>query len=100
MLIERTDEIYRNMRNPRFLRAYYKTKTASMIMGNKVEGSSPPDIFVGRYGYPNVFIGPLIPPMFGNTEILSTPEQWLGKDMLDIIEMRSALVRGMYKTKV
>ncbi|MEM3177911.1 MAG: Nre family DNA repair protein [Candidatus Micrarchaeaceae archaeon] len=100
MLIERTDEIYRNMRNPRFLRAYYKTKTASMIMGNKVEGSSPPDIFVGRYGYPNVFIGPLIPPIFGNTEILSTPEQWLGKDMLDIIEMRSALVRGMYKTKV
>ncbi|MEM3201828.1 MAG: Nre family DNA repair protein [Candidatus Micrarchaeaceae archaeon] len=100
MLIERTDEIYRNMRNPRFLRTYYKTKTASMIMGNKVEGSSPPDIFVGRYGYPNVFIGPLIPPMFGNTEILSTPEQWLGKDMLDIIEMRSALVRGMYKTKV
>ncbi|MEM4064270.1 MAG: Nre family DNA repair protein [Candidatus Micrarchaeaceae archaeon] len=100
MLIERTDEIYRNMRNPRFLRTYYKTKTASMIMGNKVEGSSPPDIFVGRYGYPNVFIGPLIPPIFGNTEILSTPEQWLGKDMLDIIEMRSALVRGMYKTKV
>ncbi|MEM0094987.1 MAG: Nre family DNA repair protein [Candidatus Micrarchaeaceae archaeon] len=100
MFVERTDEIYRNMRNPKFLRAYYRMKTASMLIGNKVEGSSPPDIFVGSYGYPNVYIGPLIPPRFGETEILSEPEQWPGKDMLEIIEMRTALVRGMYRTRV
>ena len=26
-----------------------------------IQGSSPPGVFVGRFGYPRVFIGPMVP---------------------------------------
>ena len=39
-------------------------------------GSSPPEIFIGHYGYPNVNIGILSPQNYGDTGILSSPEEW------------------------
>jgi hypothetical protein len=41
-------------------------------------GCSPPAVFVGRYGYPKVDIGPLLPPEFGDTSIMDKPEMWVG----------------------
>jgi len=40
----------------------------------QISGSSPPGVFVGRFGYPKVFVGPMVPPVSGDTEILDTPE--------------------------
>lgn len=99
-LVKRSDIVYKHMRDPALLRYYYKVKTVSAINEHAMEGSSPADIFVGRFGYPYVHIGPLIPPEFGDTSVLGTPELWHGKSIEDIVNFRSKLVRGMYLTKV
>ncbi len=93
--------VYRNMRDPKVLKQYYSFRTINMIKDNEVTGASPPDVFVGRMGYPNVYIGPLVPPnMFEDTSVMGTPENWVGKSIPEIVEYRSLLVRGMYRTKV
>jgi len=66
----------------------------------EVVGSSPPEIFVGRHGYPKVFIGPLIPPFLGRTENLCLTETWFGKELEEIIRMRMQLIRGKKLLKV
>lgn len=72
-----------------------RMKFHSASVGEKIDGSSPPSVFIGRYGYPKVFIGPLVPPTHGDTAIMDLPEQWIGsKDAADIINFRLQLVRG------
>ncbi|MFO8020080.1 MAG: Nre family DNA repair protein [Promethearchaeia archaeon] len=72
-------------------------------------GPSPPGFFVGRYNYPRVNIGPLVP--FDkkklNTSInspdahvLDAPELWYGKKMQEIISYRSSMVRNNFKMNV
>ncbi|MFH0850220.1 MAG: Nre family DNA repair protein [Candidatus Bathyarchaeota archaeon] len=70
------------------------------IKDTEIDGSSPPSVFVGRFGYPYVQIGPLTPTFYGNTEILDAPEQWFGKSIDEIIQYRSQLVRGMTPVNV
>ncbi len=60
----------------------------------EVEGSSPPGAFVGHVGYPKVYLGPLIPPVKGDTRLLDLPELWLGKSIQEIIDYRFSLIRG------
>ncbi len=98
--ITRSRQIYENMKSPAFLKYYFKNMTISSIKNNEVYGNSPPDIFIGRFGYPNVSIGPLIPPRFGDTSILGSPELWTGRSMEEIVSFRSALVRGMHRSRV
>ncbi|KPU63148.1 hypothetical protein EP1X_05045 [Thermococcus sp. EP1] len=63
-------------------------------------GSSPPSIFVGEYGYPKVRIGPLVPPIEGNTSHLDSPLKWADKTIKDILYYRSLLVMGEMKADV
>src|SRR5437879_6332237 len=49
-------------------------KTAPMIDRMDLDGSSPPGVFVGRFGYPKVYVGPLVPPIHGDTQILRSEE--------------------------
>ncbi len=70
------------------------------VKGTNIDGSSPPGVFVGRFGYPYVQIGPLTPTFHGNTQILDSPEQWFGKSMDEIIGYRSQLIRGMTPVNV
>ncbi len=63
-------------------------------------GSSPPSIFVGEYGYPKVRIGPLVPPIEGNTSHLDSPLKWENKRIKDILYYRSLLVMGEMKADV
>lgn len=61
-----------------------------------LSGATPPSVFVGRYGYPKkVKVGPMIPPIHGNTAILDMPEMWLGKTIEEIVNYRLSLVRGL-----
>jgi hypothetical protein len=57
-------------------------------------GSTPPEIFVGRANYPNVFSGILSPNQHGNTEIFSTPEQWYKNKLSidDILGYRGQMI--------
>ncbi|MBU0592031.1 Nre family DNA repair protein [Candidatus Micrarchaeota archaeon] len=82
--------------------AYLKKITAgtmkwrSIEVGEKVDGSSPPSVFIGAYGYPKVCIGPMLTPSYGDTTILDRPEEWIPKqkNQEDIIRFRLDLVRG------
>jgi len=75
-------------------------RSAPLVERFDLEGASPPGVFVGRFGYPKVYVGPLVPPVHGDTEILDTPEAWLGRSMEDIVGFRSQLVRGMHRTHI
>ena len=66
-----------------------------LFSSNTLQGSSPPSVFVGSYGYPRILAGPLVPPEFGDTTILDSPERWTGKSLSDIIQYRLNLVRGI-----
>ena len=98
--IKRTPVAYLNMRDPRLLKRFYRFKTLDLIDKESISGSSPPDIFVGHYGYPNVYVGPMVPPVSGDTTLLSSPESWIGKTIPEIVEYRSMLVRGMQRENV
>lgn len=65
-----------------------------------IAGSSPPGVFVGRVGYPKVSIGPMVPPQFGDTSVMDTPELWLGRPLESIVDYRYSLVRGNTRASV
>lgn len=79
---------------PLIARAQSLARATMKIDSTNLSGSTPPGVFVGRIGYPKVFIGPMVPPYRGDTEILDTPEMWLGKGIQKIIDYRYSLVRG------
>lgn len=87
-------------RCPLMVKFYSYTKTKRLIDAQDLHGSSPPGVFVGRYGYPKVDIGPLVPPDLGDTLIMDTPEQWMGKSMDEIVDFRFRLVRGKHLVDV
>lgn len=71
--------------------------------GRDLFGSSPPSLFVGRYGYPNVAIGPMLPPDHRDEDrarLLDAPRRWLEMTIPDVVGMRSSLVRTTHKVKV
>ncbi len=74
---------------------YEFVNTNSKRFTNKViDGSSPPSLFVGEYGYPHVRVGPMVPPYHGDTSILDNPELWLGKSLEEIVNYRINLLKG------
>lgn len=79
---------------PIIAKAQSLARSSLNITSPHIQGSTPPGVFVGRVGYPKVYIGPMVPPYRGETEILDTPELWVGKGIQDIIDYRFALIRG------
>jgi len=65
-------------------------------LGEELAGASPPSLFIGRQGYPNVLTGPMLPPLsFGReTLIFDEPELWYGTPLSEIVKYRSILVRS------
>ncbi|MGV8085343.1 MAG: Nre family DNA repair protein [Candidatus Bilamarchaeum sp.] len=85
--------------------AYLKKITTNLRwrtkgLGEKFDGSSPPSVFIGNYGYPKVAVGPMIAPYLGDTTALDRPEAWIAdhKTQEEIISFRLDLIRG--KTNV
>jgi hypothetical protein len=87
-------------RCPVIARVASTTRLFRTVKGVNVDGSSPPSVFVGRFGYPYVQIGPMTPTYYGDTSILDDTERWFGRSMDEIIEFRSQLVRGMSPVNV
>ena len=79
---------------------HYLNKYGNLFSSKEIEGSSPPSIFVGRYGYPKVAVGPMLPPVHGDTSILDMPEKWLGKSLEEIVNFRLNLIRGIKNLSV
>lgn len=74
----------------------------SMELKEKIDGSSPPSVFIGKAGYPKVYVGPMLAPYEGDTSILDTPESWIprGKSQEEIIRFRLELIRGKQKVGI
>jgi DNA repair protein NreA len=75
-------------------------RTLPMVGSTTLDGSSPPGVFVGRFGYPKVAIGPLLSPIHGSTELLDTPEEWVGRSVEEVVGFRTGLVRGTARFRV
>lgn len=85
---------------PIIAKAQSLVKYQNLIDSDSIQGSTPPGVFVGRAGYPRVSIGPMLPPYLGDTEILDTPERWIGKSINEIIDYRFSLIRGKVRTDI
>ena len=49
-------------RCPVLVQYYANVRAAPAIDALDIAGNSPPSVFIGRYGYPKVNIGPMVPP--------------------------------------
>jgi len=87
--------------------AYLKKITSGMRwrsveVDEKMDGSSPPSVFIGKAGYPKVYVGPMLTPMPGDSSLLDKPEDWIPrkKSQEDIIRYRLDLVRGKQRVGI
>jgi hypothetical protein len=88
--------------------AYLKKITSSaskwraIEVNENMDGTSPPSVFIGSFGYPKVYVGPMLTPTHGDTSTLDKPEVWIpdGKTQEDIIRFRLDLVRGKYAVNI
>jgi DNA repair protein NreA len=84
---------------------YLKQLTASTMQmqsvraGKEIEGSSPPSVFIGSWNYPDIYAGPMITPVHGDTSVMDMPESWIAqnKTQEEIIGYRLNLVRGKHQ---
>jgi len=69
-------------------------------LGERIAGESPPEVFVGRQGYPTVRSGPMLPA--GEVEGAShrQPESLTELDIGEIIALRSRMVRSETEIRV
>ena len=76
------------------------SKYGNQFSSDSISGTSPPSVFVGSYNYPKVFVGPMVPPIHGDTSLLDSPEKWTGKSLEEIVNFRLNLIRGIKKTPI
>lgn len=76
------------------------TRMRSALANRVIPGSTPPGIFVGRFGWPNVRVGPLVAPEGGDTLLYDSPELWVGRPVEEIVGFRTSLVRGTTRAHV
>ncbi|MCI4369418.1 MAG: Nre family DNA repair protein [Thermoplasmata archaeon] len=75
-------------------------RTLPLLGTKELDGSSPPGLFVGRFGYPKVSLGPLVSPLHGDTLLFDTPEEWVGRSVQEVVSFRTMLVRGTRRFSV
>lgn len=85
---------------PILLRYDALLRTLPGVAGREFQGSSPPALFVGRFGYPKVAVGPLLSPAHGDTLLLDSPEQWVGRSVAEVVGFRMGLIRGTQLIRV
>jgi len=76
------------------------SKHGNLFSSDSISGTSPPSVFVGSYNYPKVFVGPMVPPVHGDTSLFDSPERWKGKSLEEIVNFRLNLVRGIQKISI
>ncbi|MAF36602.1 hypothetical protein CL622_05800 [archaeon] len=95
----KTEHIGTKLTCPLYNKTFSMQTTRSML---NFEAFSSPDIFVGRYQYPNIYSGILSPiNLETNPTVLSFPEEWF-KNKLSIdsvLKNRAKLVYTRFKVK-
>ncbi len=67
------------------------------INSDSIFGPSPPSVFVGRLGYPNVYAGPLVSE---NGKVFSSTRELYGRSLDEIISQTSTLLRTSRRVHV
>jgi hypothetical protein len=57
-----------------------------------------PNVFVGRFGYPDIGIGPML--SIEDRPAADTPTSWYGRPYSEIIELRSLMMRSKQKENI
>lgn len=73
------------------------------ITSQDLQGPSPPGLFVGRHGYPNVGYGPLLAPVDlpdATLRRMDDPADWTSGSIGDVLGLRSALLRTVHRAPV
>ena len=71
------------------------------MSGLEMHGPSPPAVFVGRHGYPDVTIGPLLPSSPETAPAIDdSPASWKRLDIATILQMRAKLYRSKSPVRV
>lgn len=78
---------------------FLNTNSAKLSM-ESLSGATPPAVFIGSHGYPKVRVGPMLPPIHGDTTVLDKPELWIGKSIAEIVNYRKSLVMGISKVNI
>ncbi len=87
--------LFTNLSNSPVLTKLLAMPDVEKKMSDQIFGPSPPNLFVGEYGYPNVFVGPLVSVDEGSdAQLLDSPVRWTGLSYEQVIQMRVNLVRG------
>ncbi|MHB8397013.1 MAG: Nre family DNA repair protein [Thermoplasmataceae archaeon] len=84
---------------PVMVTSLFKTRVKSYD-SKSIEGSSPPSVFVGRFGYPKIKIYPGTPPLHGDTGRYEDPKAWMGIDLEEFLSMRLSILRGGMEFRV
>jgi hypothetical protein len=87
-------------RCPIMVKVNYYLKSVPLMASEDINGASPPSVFIGRIGYPYVYVGPLVPPIHEDTSLYDLPEQWFGRSIDEIVGFRSMLIRGKHRVHV
>ncbi|MFC1455119.1 hypothetical protein ACFLQI_03475, partial [Candidatus Undinarchaeota archaeon] len=76
--------------------------TVDRIDKEEFFGASPPSVFIGKYGYPKVRVGVLVPPVEGDTRHLDSPELWFheNRGIEDVINYRNRLINNQFMADV
>jgi hypothetical protein len=71
-------------------------------VGRVIEGPSPPDVFVGQYGYPRVGVGPLVPAAeaAGEGHVLGSVADLVAAPIEDVVAARSLLFHTRQRSPV
>ncbi len=73
------------------------------VKSQDIAGTSPPSVFVGRYGYPDVSVGPMLPPLHLDAATASRLEDsaaWATGSIQEVLGMRSSLLRTKMGVRV
>ena len=93
--------VQNSSRCPVFLRAKSLVDIEKVVGKTEFFGASPPGVFLGSYGYPNLLAGPLVPVLEEpDPSLLDAPDRWLDKSIDELIRYRFGLVRGKSTARV
>ena len=93
--------IRNSTRCPVFQRAVKLFDVEKAVSKTRFFGPSPPGVFLGSFGYPNVLAGPLVPAVAeSDPAVLDDPGRWLDKPLDQLLGYRFALVRGKSAMRV
>ncbi len=93
--------VQNSSRCPVFLRAKSLVDIEKVVGKTEFFGPSPPGVFLGSYGYPNLLAGPLVPVLQEpDPSLLDAPDRWLDKSIDELLRYRFGLVRGKSTVKV